>query len=433
MQRKLLFFSLWIASLGAAFFAGKAFSPRPSALVGSGEARSYSRNPNSEISFTTTSDEVVNRSNSRARLEAAPMVRRGTSPVEMVADIAHSEDAVERNNALLALIDNLAPQDFLSVIDAFRALGITRDRMGEYEMLLTAWAKVNPLEALEYAKANTSGSFAKNTILATWAAASPDAAIAWAEANHEDKEAPNPWLVGVIEGLAPHDIRRATSLMETLPRSEERGQALNTLIAQLMLKDPEDAKSWSLGITDEYLRSGAYARIAQVLAEKNPSDAAKWLAEKGDLDALNRIGERVSEALYRQSPEEATNWVTSLPPAAMSEAAEGVLKNTVRENPIQAAEWLAQLASQNPKINFDGSIREVIDGSTRRDSELAATWVRGLSNSDEQVRYYHRVLGDWNNRDSEAARTWVASNQDELPDSIRRRFLRNAPRPQPVP
>lgn len=341
----------------------------------------------------------------------------------MIEDIARSGDAIERNNALLALLDTLAPEQFFSVVDSFRKLGLTRERQGEYEILLTAWAKVNPQEALDYAKENTQGRLASNTILATWATTNPDAAIAWAEANHDNEDQANPWLVGVIEGISQYDIPRATSLMETLPRSDERGAALRNMVAQLMSKDPEDAKNWSGTVEDDYLRSGAYAFTAESLAERDVAEAAEWLSQVGDVGALNRVGEDITEDWYRESPEEAAAWVSSLPPEAMSEAAEGIVSNVVRDNPVEAAEYLSQLATSNPEANFDSSIRELVRGSVRQDPELAAVWIGGLTSDNDQSRYYHRVLAEWRNQDSAAVTSWIQDNQSSLPESVSQRFL----------
>lgn len=420
--------SLWGVSVAAAFLTGKAITPASDAdsLVKTSKSGSGSADTG-QGSASSTGGSTTSMASAQSRLDAAPMVKKGSTPEEMVADIARFDDAIERSNALLALIDTLSPDQFLSVVDSFRELGITRQRWGEYEILLTAWAKADPAQALDYASDKTQGNFARNTILSTWAATNPDAAIAWAEANHTEADAANPWLVGVIEGLAPYDIPRATALMETLPRSEERGRALRSMVSQLVTQNPEEAKKWVAGIGEDSLRSGAYAYTAETLAQKDPADAAQWLAEVGDVDALNRAAEDIVEDWYRDSPEEAAEWVNSLPPEAMSEAAEGIVGNVVRQDPVQAAEYLSQLATANPNANFDSSIRELVRGSTRRDPELAAVWVGGLSNSDDQTRYYHRVLGDWRNRDSQAATIWMNNNEASLPESISRRFLGRTP------
>ena len=83
-------------------------------------------------------------------------------------------------------------------------------------MLLSAWAKHDPLAALDYASANTGSPFARQSILTSWAATDPIAAMRWAEDNHEGNEA-NPWMVGVIRGIAASDPERATQLMNSMP------------------------------------------------------------------------------------------------------------------------------------------------------------------------------------------------------------------------
>ena len=419
--------SVWGLSVAGAFFAGKSLTPSASDSATMTQATKSASNSagSGDASLASGGESVSSMASARARLDAAPMIKRGSTPEQMIEDITRFDDAIERTNALLALIDSLSPDQFLSVVDSFRQLGITNERRGEYEMLLTAWAKADPSGALAYASENTGGSFARTTILSTWAATNPDAAIAWAEANHDNPDRANPWLVGVIEGIAPYDIARATTLMQTLPRSGERGEALRGVLSQLISKDPEEAKNWSASIEDEGLRSGAYAYTAEAIARKNPSEAAQWLSDLGDVNALNRAAEDITSDWYRDNPEEATAWISSLPAAAMSEAAEGVVGNIVRQNPVEAAEYLSELATSNPDANFDSSIRELVRGSGRSDPELAAVWIGGLSNENDQSQYYRRVLGDWRNRDSAAASQWVQQNQADLPESISRRFLGN--------
>jgi hypothetical protein len=92
-------------------------------------------------------------------------------------EIVRGENALERNRALLAFIDQLGPGDFEEAVAHFRSLGITDGRFSEYAMLLTAWSQADPLAALDYAKANTRGGFATGTILSAWATTDPEAAI----------------------------------------------------------------------------------------------------------------------------------------------------------------------------------------------------------------------------------------------------------------
>lgn len=412
----------WTISLGSAFFAGKALAPQ--AADSRANQANATKSSNNTQTVLRSDGSVANTSSARSRLEAAPMVRSGSSKTEIIADIARHPDRIERANALLALIDTLAPDDFQEVVESFRELGLTGSRQGEYAILLSAWAKVNPTEALTYAQESTEGNFASNTILATWAGSEPDSAIAWANDNFEGEGA-NPLLVGIIRGLAPNDLSRATGLLESLPRSRERGSALNSTIQLLVSRDPEDAKLWAANIEEDFLRSGAYAATAEAIGAKNVSEAAQWLAETGDVDALNRVAEDLASDWYREDPEQSAAWVSTLPAAAMSEAAEGIVSNIVQDSPVEAAQWLSEVANSNPEANFDSSIRELVSRSAREDPELAAVWIGGLSNQNTQTRFYQRVLGDWRRREPAAAEAWVQNNSNTLPEAVTRRFSSN--------
>ncbi len=426
-SKPIVLLSIWGISVTSAFLAGKTLTSRTKAGENNLQnTKSTSTNLNQQQkALESNGNSTASLASAQARLAASSIIKQGSTPEQMVTDIARSEDAIARNTALLALIDSLSPENYLSVVDAFRKLGLTSERRGEYELLLTAWAKVDPAGALDYASENTGGEYARNTILSTWATTNPDAAIAWAEENHTNADRANPWMVGVIEGIALSDVPRATGLMEGMIRSDERGQALDFIVDHLIANDPEEAKAWSTSVTNEGLRSSAFAFTATALARDTPSEAAQWLSSVGDVAALNRASEGITEDWYKESPEETTAWISSLPPEAMSKAAEGVVGNVVREDPVQAAEYISELAASNPDANFDSSIRELVRGSARQDPELAAVWVSGISNDNEQTRYYHRVLGQWANQDSAAANAWMLSNSDSLPDSIARRFLQD--------
>jgi hypothetical protein len=127
------------------------------------------------------------------------------------------ENPLDRTRALLDFIDQLAPGDFEGSVAHFRSLGITDSRMGEYGMLLSAWAKADSLAALAYAKENTGNPFTANTVLTTWASIDPEAAIRWAQANHTGDGA-NPYLAGIIRSLAASDpILHATRTSRVRP------------------------------------------------------------------------------------------------------------------------------------------------------------------------------------------------------------------------
>lgn len=422
MKNRLTLIALfWCLSLAASFLIGKRLGDSSATSASTGSATKSSL----ASSSTSSSSEVSSQSSARSRLAAATFIRPQASKVEMLQDIMRHENPVERNNTLLALIETLSAEEFAGVVDAFRELGITDSRRGEYAMLLSAWATIAPQEAIAYAHENTGGTFARNTILATWAGTNPDAALAWALANHDSEEA-NPWLVGVIRGIAPNNLERATGIMNEMQRSRQRGAALNAVVSLLMARDPASAKEWASTVDDPTLRSAAFARTAEVLSRRDVAEAANWLTSVGDIEALNRAGDDLAEDWYEQDPDAAMQWLTTLPAEALGSAAEGIIDRMSRDNnSIEAASYLADIMRTNPNANYDEAVEELIGSSRRNDPQLAAEWVRALSSQNEQNRQYQRILGRWNAQNPEEVQDWVATNADYLPENVKRRFLAN--------
>src|SRR6185503_7342490 len=84
-------------------------------------------------------------------------------------EIVRKNDPVERNRALLAFLDQLGPGEMKEAVDRFKSLDLGESRNGEYAMILAAWAKVDPVAALDHAKeSDDDDGFAFKTILATW-------------------------------------------------------------------------------------------------------------------------------------------------------------------------------------------------------------------------------------------------------------------------
>ena len=119
--------------------------------------------------------------------------------------------------------------------------------------------------------------------------------------------------------------------------------------------------------------------------------------------------------------QEAMSWAENMPEASRGQAIEGVVDRLVNEDPVRAAEWLAGMDTEG--VNLDGAIGELVRGSVASDPYLAATWVGGISDDRNRVRYYHRVIGEWMQNDRPAATEFIQTN--DVPESITRRFLQS--------
>lgn len=407
MQMK---FMLPAAVLGAAvlaFFAGRATAPQSDpGSSASGEAIP----PRPGRAAAPIGAEAPARSASRQQRETTPRFSREPATQEM-GRILGGADPLTRTQAWLDFVNSLSAGEFESVVAEMRERGLQTENLEAYSLLLTAWAKVDPLAALDYAGENTGNSFARNTILAEWARNDPEGAILWAQNNHEGDGA-NPWMVGVIRGLAASDPTRATDLMNGMPFSRERGQALSALMPQMLALGPETAKAWIEGFTDDSLRDGAIRRASEDLARIDPAGTADWLV-KNDGEGARRSMDDVLQIWADQDPNAARGYFQTLPKGDLrTSALRGLTNQMALQDPSAAAKFLdAHAADADDRV-----YQQFAWHSFRQDPSVGADYIARIQDEGERDRTYRRMLDGWLRRDYDAASGWISGTP--LPEGV---------------
>lgn len=326
-------------------------------------------------------------------------------PLERLSTIMRSEDPLERGRLLLDHINRLGIGDFESAVAHFRSLGITESRMGEYAQLLAAWAKADPVAALAYAEKNTRSGFATNTILTSWAINDPESAIRWAESKHEGDEA-NPYYAGIIRALAATDPERAQQLLTSMPKSVERGEALDAMMPHVLSQGAEATREWIANLADDSLRNGAMLRSAEQLATIDPSGTAAWLMENPG-EASQRRMDDVYRVWARTNADEAIQSFTTMPAGeARSNALRGVVNALAADNPQSAVAML----DQYPDDVTDRAVQNVVWHSFGSDPSLAVSQISRMTDERDRNRTYQRMLQAWQERDPAAARQWLQTH-----------------------
>jgi hypothetical protein len=410
--------ALLLMALGG-FMAGRISSKNPvtdskDTLSEAGAFRSAVRSSEGEGSLAKSEP----RSSQTARSEKE-------SPADRIARleaIIRGENPLDRTRALLAFIDKLAPGDFEAAVAHFRSLGITDDRMGEYSMLLTAWAQADPVAALAYATANTQGRFASDTILTAWAKLDTEGAIAWAK-NHHTGDGANPHLPGIIRGLIESSPSRATELLASMPRSVERGDGLDYILPHLWQQGPEAVKAWIESLSDPSLRNGAMARAAEKLAEFDPAGTSDWLlANEGSAtnDELDNVYSTWSKADFDAS----VAAFESIPAGEnRSNALRGLIRNATTRSPQEGV----ALMDRYPNDVNDRVVQNFIWHSFEKDPATAVSQIYRMTNQPRQERMYRRALGAWIERDAKSAQAWIVNHQ--LPQAVLDRLANDQAQP----
>jgi hypothetical protein len=325
-------------------------------------------------------------------------------------EIVRGENALTRGRAMLNWIDSLAPQEFEAAVDRFRSLGLTEARMGEYAMLLTAWSEVDPISALAYTTENTNG-MATGTVLSAWASRDPESAIAWAKSNHQGEDA-NPYMAGIIRGIVSSDPIRATALLQELPFSVVRAEALDAMTPYLLKIGADAAKKWVAELSDERLRGGATSRLAEALAKQDPAGTASWLLENINERTVTSVDD-VFREWAKEDPAGALANFESLPEGeARSRALRGIVIQDARNNPQAAAD----LMNRFPKDITDRTVQHFIWNSYEKAPDVAANQIGLIQDERSRNRMYERALSSWLDRDKAAAKNWISSVN--LPASV---------------
>ena len=331
--------------------------------------------------------------------------------------IVRGENALDRGRSMLDWIDSLAPQDFEAAVARFRGLGITEARMGEYAMLLTAWAEADPISALAYTTKNTTSGMATGTVLSAWASSNPQAAIAWAKANHEGDDA-NPYMVGIIRGLAGTDPARATALLTEMPFSRERGEALQAMLPHLIKMESADAKKWIADISDEQLRGGAISRYAEAMANQDPAGTASWLMENLTETSVRSVDDVYREWARADSVAALANFQSLPEGEARSRALRGIVMVDARDD-AQAA---AALMNRFPADITDNTVQHFIWNSFEKAPGVAVNQIGLIQDESSRNRMYQRALSNWLDRDPTAAQKWI--DTANLPASVNESLIR---------
>ena len=328
-------------------------------------------------------------------------------------------DVGSRFEQLAYQMDRMADEDFALMLAEIEERGFNNVMSDERVMLISAWAKRDPLAAMAYLKENDRSDRMQFAAMATWASNDPDSAEAWARENHNGRGA-NDWMVGVIQGLASSDPERARTLAAELPRSKEQWRAIESTMPYVMDQGSDFSREWLEGLEDGRLLSQSAEWMARRMARENPEDAATWIASLSTKEARREASEEVALRYAREDLGAAQSWVSSLPQDTRTEAAEGVVSVMAKEDPRGAVAWLEQLGDDP---DYDGAWADLVDSGYRAEPDVALASALRISDERWRDKYTNNYLSRWMKDDKAAATQFVNDYAEYLPPRAAKRFL----------
>ncbi|MFC1497357.1 hypothetical protein ACFLS1_02645 [Verrucomicrobiota bacterium] len=330
---------------------------------------------------------------------------------QSVRKMLMDNNPVRRMTDFMRMIQGLDSSNVGEALSAFENLSNPYERRDEFNLLLYAWGGFDGQAAVEYVverkDERSSSSWRRSRdsyyALSGWAGNDPDDALKWALENHEGED--NPYLVGVVGGIADTDIYKASEIMQMLPYGRNRSQAVDVLVKGFLQQSPEEAKQWAEGLSEAALRDGVVSRMAWRLADSDPQGTADWIMSVSEGEGLKKSVVMLSNKWASRSPEEAAAWTDSLEDDQLcSEAMAQVARQWARKDVEATAEWLNQYPPSGKRdkavINFAYTI-------SRTNAETALFWANTVQDKTSRRSTVDSIMRSWTRRDPDAAAKFV--------------------------
>jgi len=402
-KRNLILAAGWTACTAAAFWAGTHFSS-PAAPAGAENTSGRSRISAIQQGRDSIAGRGAGRSSAgpdgaSSRLSGREKGGRAISELTpeqtgtRMKEILSIEDPLEKMEAWLEFARGLkGDEQMTAAMEAMTENYSSRERGSEFSALMTRWAKESPEAALAWTQTHNDWRTREGagTVLAVMARTNPDAAIAWAKAHPpKNKEEGNWHMASVVSGLAKDDPARASTIAQSMDRSDARGRAMDHVLDSFFkLQGPEAAKASVMALEDGPYKNGISARLAWRLAERDPAAAAVWAATLPAGEARPRVITEVVAEWAERNPNEAGNWLN------------GLGNEPGMDEPRERFAWKVQ----------------------KKDPEAAIAWANTISDERRRNETAYRLAREWMKREPDNARAWVGST-NLLPANAKERLL----------
>ena len=375
-----------------------------------------------QAAHSSKSDAISSRSNGfggESKVEA--LTARRASRSHLITELMSEGNVGSRFEILLAQLERSETEDFEVLLREIAERGFNGVMQEERVLIVSAWAKRDPIAAMEYLKEFDQGDRMQFAAMATWASSDPDAAEAWARENHNGKGA-NDWMVGVVKGLAATDPMRAGALIAEVSKSRKNGErwkAMELTMPYVMERGNEYAKTWLGELGDGGLQSDGAMWMVREMDDVEPEEGARWISSLETKEARREASEVVAARFAREDLAGAQSWVKSLPEDTRTEAAEGVVAVMAKDDPRAAVAWLEKLGDN---ADYDGAWVDLLQKGFKAEPGVAMVSALRLANEDWRERYTRDYLSRWMKQDEAAAKQWVADYTEYLPPKVAKRF-----------
>ncbi len=325
---------------------------------------------------------------------------------DAVTDALDNSDPIERMSAFTDALKRLDASNVQAVLEAFEERPGDHTDDHEFSMFLFAWARIDGAAAMDHIDAYSEGwqSFrSAYAAMSGWASTDPASAEAWAREQLDGPD--NPYLVGVVNGVAKTDLNKATEITQSLPFGRIRGRAVDVLIDAYFKEGAATTMNWASNLEEGVLKKGIVSRVAARVARDDPFAAAEWAFTLDEGEERNSAVISIASTWSISQPREAVNYLVKITNKNLRSQALGkVVERWARTDRTAAGAWLTENKHQP---GMDRAIHQYAEELRFKDPVGAMTWAASIKNEASRHTLMERVAEEWMERDPEAARDFL--------------------------
>lgn len=406
----------WALSLGLVFYLGIHTGKDISNSHFDEKYDGLSKNIPRPISSAPASNS--NKSTSKQGQNGLAETKKVTSPAlpPNLIRIMKGAGILERMGSYLDALRSMDQTNIADVVGAFEALPAGYGRHLEMKLLMRSWSAIDPEAALRYAQDNldekSERRFGISEALAGWATQDSDAALAWAKANNPAQSPKdNPYLIGIIKGVAEKDLHAANLMLWDLPTGNALWQSSTFLAQEYSKKTTAEAIEWANQFpdSDPRLRETILGQVGARIARNDLTGTAQWVESMPSDPANQRVMDNLLTQWVSQSPEDASSWVSDInDQEKQSYAMKQLTSKWALVDPVSTAKWLNSFP---PSSSLDPVVGEFVNRISGRDPEGAAGWALSIVEPGARKKAIKQVLQTWQQVDPDGSDAWQQENQ----------------------
>jgi hypothetical protein len=339
------------------------------------------------------------------------------------------------NGNLRRFMENLTAAEIPAALEAVNQLEASSRTSYAVEELFRAWAKTDPLQALDYAdeyrSIRTRNSAISNT-LGTWAKEQPHRALDWYLDNLETDPRTKQLSIGhVFRELARVDMNDAIQNARSLPDERMRRYAFNYILDSI---DRDERQATLDSLYQNAVNSDERKSIANLVVQHHvryaPYEAARYVTTLDDPEAQQSALNSLVSSWSMDRPDQAAAFITRLDDAELRDKHLGsTMRNWVRYDPEMALGWLD---GQTAAGDLDSAYSSVVYNFRSEDPEEALYWAEQIQDEKKQSSTIRMVAKEWLKTDASRARDYIA-HSPAFSEKDRARYLGTPLPPKPQP